>query len=267
MSVKVSSWVWHGDETADLSGNDMILMLALADVADDMGRCRFMTDDDDLTYSGLARKARVDRSTAIRVIARLRARGLVEQVKGSRARPNEFAIVVPWRKGGDLPPVEKVASATRKVASEPSKGGISDDHSSYRRIDVTDVTTSDVVDVLPTSESEVVRLSNMLADAVRANGHKVSVVGQTWWSACDRLMRLDGYSAEQIEWMIRWSTSDEFWSANIRSMSTLRDKFSTLVAQAKRKASRAPAPAERAASVIELGRRLQAEDEAAGRAS
>ncbi len=97
--------------------------------------------------------------------------------------------------------------------------------------------------------------------------HKVGIVGQTWHAACDRLIRLDGYTPQQVEWMIGWATSDEFWAANIRSMPTLREKFSTLVAQAKRKAGKAQAPAERAASVIELGRRLQAEDEAAGRAS
>lgn len=147
MSVKVSSWVWHGEETAEVAGNEMILLLALADVADDNGRCRFMTDDDDLTYAGLAKKARVDRSTAIRVVARLRKRGLIEQEKGSRTRPNEFAIAVPWRKGGDLPPVPKVASETRKVASETTKGGIRDDHPSYRRIDV------DVTPVVPFGDS------------------------------------------------------------------------------------------------------------------
>jgi hypothetical protein len=147
VSVKVSSWVWHGDETSELAGNEMILLLALADVADDNGRCRFMTDDDDLTYAGLARKARIDRSTAIRVIARLRSRGLIEQEKGARGRPNEFAIVVPWRKGGDLPPVEKVASATEKVASGARKGGIDDTHSSYRRIDV------DVPPVVPAGDA------------------------------------------------------------------------------------------------------------------
>lgn len=127
--------------------------------------------------------------------------------------------------------------------------------------------TSNGFAVLPTTSNDVVRLCDLLAEAVRANGHKVGVVGQTWHAACDRLIRLDGYTPHQVEWIIRWATSDEFWAANIRSMPTLREKFSTLVAQAKRKASRSQAPAERAASVIELGRRLQAEDEAAGRAS
>lgn len=78
---------------------------------------------------------------------------------------------------------------------------------------------------------EVKELCELLAAAVRANGHKVNVVGAKWWAACERLMRLDGYSAEQIAIIIRWSTADEFWSANIRSMPTLREKFSQLKAR------------------------------------
>lgn len=60
--------------------------------------------------------------------------------------------------------------------------------------------TSDVADdALPSKySSEIYRLCNVLADAVRANGHKVGVVGEKWWSACDRLIRLDGYTVEQM---------------------------------------------------------------------
>lgn len=123
--------------------------------------------------------------------------------------------------------------------------------------------TSDGVAVLPTPDGDIVRLCDLLAERVRANGHKVGAIGQTWHAACDRLMRLDGYTADQVEWMIHWSTSDEFWATNIRSMPTLREKFSTLVAQAKRKASRSSAPGERAASVVDMGRRLQAAAERA----
>lgn len=119
---------------------------------------------------------------------------------------------------------------------------------------------SDVAsDILPSRYSaDVVRLCDLLAEKVRANGHKVGTVGEKWWSACDRLMRLDGYTPEQIEWMIHWSTSNEFWAANIRSMPTLREKFSTLVLQAKRDAAKhhAQSPNARASSVVEMGRRL-----------
>jgi hypothetical protein len=80
--------------------------------------------------------------------------------------------------------------------------------------------------------ADVRRLCELLGELVRANGHPVGVIGKQWWQACERLLRLDGYTPEQIEWMIRWATADEFWSANIRSMSKLREKFSTLKARA-----------------------------------
>ena len=83
----------------------------------------------------------------------------------------------------------------------------------------------------PRFSEDVTRLSDLLAELVTANGHK-GKVGHQWHQACDRLMRLDGYTPEQVEWIIRWATANEFWSANIRSMSTLREKFSTLKAQA-----------------------------------
>jgi hypothetical protein len=98
MSVKVSSWVWHDDKTAGINGNEMLLLLALADVADDNGRCRFLADEDDLTYAALAAKVRVDRRTIERLIPKLRERELVTHTPGTKDRPNEFAIAVPWAK-------------------------------------------------------------------------------------------------------------------------------------------------------------------------
>lgn len=140
MSVKVSSWVWHGDETAGLAGNEMILLLALADVAADDGRCVYLTEDDDMTYSGLAKKARVDRRTVIRLIAKLRSRGLVEQRKGTKGQPNEFAISVPWRKGDNLSPLpDSVTTRANEVTPEALFGDITDEGSSLIRKDVIDV--------------------------------------------------------------------------------------------------------------------------------
>ncbi|QYF98482.1 helix-turn-helix domain-containing protein [Microbacterium sp. PAMC21962] len=267
MSVKVSSWVWHGDECATLTGNELILMLALADVAGDEGRCRYLDDESDMTYGALAKKVRVDKRTIIRLVAKLRAAGLLEQKRGQNGRPNEFTVVVPWasrRTGDNLSPVpeaEPVTPVRQPVTPETRTGDKVPIDSSYRRIDVEDVYTSDVAsDDLPKYSSEIIRLCDLLASHVRANGHKVGVVGETWHAACDRLIRLDGYTVEQVEWMIRWATADEFWAANIRSMPTLREKFSTLVLQAKRKAQQSPT--HRASSVIDMGRRLQQQADA-----
>ena len=139
MSVKVSSWVWHGDETASLSGNEMILLLALADVADDNGRCRFMTDDDDLTYGGLARKARVDRRTIERLIPRLRGRGLLEHERGTKTRPNEFTILVPWATRTADKLSGQGSDSPTAVHGFPDNG---DESSSLIRIDVDNVLVS-----------------------------------------------------------------------------------------------------------------------------
>lgn len=95
MSVKVSSWVWH-EAPQDISGNELILLLALADVADDNGRCRYVDDETGLTYSALAEKVRVDRRTIERLIPKLRDRGVVEHTRGVKGRPNEFSVLVPW---------------------------------------------------------------------------------------------------------------------------------------------------------------------------
>lgn len=79
---------------------------------------------------------------------------------------------------------------------------------------------------------EVRELCNLLADRVQRNGHKVGTVGKTWFRACRLLLDVDGHSAEQVQRAIEWATTDPFWSTNIRSMQTLREKYTTLRAQA-----------------------------------
>lgn len=145
MSVKVSSWVWH-EAPKTVTGNDLILLLALADVADDNGRCRYVDEEEGLTYAALERKSRVSRSTVIRIVARLREAGLVEQIPGVKGRPNEFRVLVPWaqKSGSKLTPkcpeglADSVSSETDSVSSDALFGVNADDRSSYRRTDVTE---------------------------------------------------------------------------------------------------------------------------------
>lgn len=80
--------------------------------------------------------------------------------------------------------------------------------------------------------ADVIRLCNLLAELIRLNGNKVGKVGKTWWLACDRLMRLDGFTPQQVEWVMRWSQQNEFWQSNILSMPKLREKFDQLKTRA-----------------------------------
>lgn len=265
MSVKVSSWVWH-EASDEINGNELILLLALADVADDNGRCRFIDDETALTYDGLAEKVRVDRRTIERLIPKLRGRGVLGHSKGVKGRPNEFAVLVPWAKksadimsgngsfeGADSPTVVQDSPTASTEFTDNSDIG-----TSLKRIDVsTRIETSDA-DASDYSD-DVIRLSRLLALLVSQNGHKVGKIGKLWWASCDRLIRLDGYTAEQIEIIIRWSTANEFWAANIRSMPKLREKFSTLRLQRNNElAKKKPSKSVRAADVIEMGRQMEA---------
>ena len=84
----------------------------------------------------------------------------------------------------------------------------------------------------PEFSADVIRLCDLLAELIRLNGNKVGKVGKGWWLACDRLMRLDGYTPQQVEWVMRWSQQNEFWQSNILSMPKLREKFDQLKTRA-----------------------------------
>ncbi|RFA12132.1 hypothetical protein B7R22_17020 [Subtercola boreus] len=108
--------------------------------------------------------------------------------------------------------------------------------------------------------ADVIRLCDTLAELVRLNGNKVGVVGTTWWLSCDRLIRLDGYTAKQIEWVMQWSQQNEFWQSNVMSMPKLREKFDQLKTKAMQEAAarkqpqdaRKQTPTERALSTLSL---------------
>lgn len=76
MSVKATSWVWQDERTQQLSGNRMVVMLALADIADDDGSVIYAKPGQ-RTQSALAEKCRVSRATLQRVIKSLEEDGLL----------------------------------------------------------------------------------------------------------------------------------------------------------------------------------------------
>ena len=100
-----------------------------------------------------------------------------------------------------------------------------------------------------TTNPDAEALSHYLADRIRTNGNKVRTVGKRWHDAMDRLIRLDGYTPEQIRQVIDWSQTNEFWAPNILSAPKLREKFDTLKGQMfnerNRQASRPQTAADR----------------------
>lgn len=75
---------------------------------------------------------------------------------------------------------------------------------------------------------EIDRLCQLLADRIAANGTRRPNITKKWRDAARLLMDKDGYTEEQVAWIINWCQADEFWRTNILSMPKLREKFNQL---------------------------------------
>ena len=245
MSVKVSSWVWHDDATAEINGNEMILLLALADVADDNGRCRYLPEDDALTYDALSRKVRVDRRTIERLIPKLRSRGLLAQTKGAKGRPNEFEIRVPWaRKSADNlsgnvadSPTSVQDSPTTETAF-PDNGGV---RPSYRRTDVRDVSLS------PDESDDPV----LIPDDWRPNQGHIDKAASLHLDVVREYQRFREHAEREHRRLKNWNTGFTNW---LRKSAEFAQKRSGSAPRALGRLS----PDERLREGIERGARLQA---------
>jgi len=78
--------------------------------------------------------------------------------------------------------------------------------------------------------------------------HKPS---KAWHTAARLLIDKDGYTPEQIMFVARFATSDEFWKSNILSIPKLRDKFESLKIKAQAQAR--PKPSTGAKARLQAG--------------
>ena len=81
---------------------------------------------------------------------------------------------------------------------------------------------------------EHLSLIELLNEELEKNGTKLPALTKQNADAARLLVERDGYTIAQVEYLIRWSQADEFWRANIRSMSKLREKADTLRLQSQR---------------------------------
>jgi hypothetical protein len=61
-----------------------------------------------------------------------------------------------------------------------------------------------------------------------ANGCKIPNISSRWIADMDKIMRIDGHSAEEVEAVILWCQQDSFWCSNILSPTKLRTQFDAL---------------------------------------
>jgi hypothetical protein len=106
MSIKIMTAVW---EHSSQSGNSLLLLLALADFANDGGICWPSVET-------LATKARVSDRTVQRMIQKLIAEGELEIVeKGGGRRSHRYRVLV---RGDNLTPPEDVDNSTPISAND-----------------------------------------------------------------------------------------------------------------------------------------------------
>jgi hypothetical protein len=84
--------------------------------------------------------------------------------------------------------------------------------------------------------------------------------GQSWHTATRLLIDKDGYTPDQIMYVARFATTDEFWKSNILSIPKLREKFEALKikAQGQGQQSRPTASQVRLQAGLELLQRTAA---------
>lgn len=127
--------------------------------------------------------------------------------------------------GGDAKTVE----AHPSKPSSNSKNNLSKNKLS-KNVSSADVVVPDAVD---DDRDDVVDLLDLLDDEIRANGNDAPSRTKRNRDAMRLLLDRDGYTIEQVAWIIRWSQAHEFWRTNILSASKLRKQFVQLIAQSR----------------------------------
>jgi hypothetical protein len=132
---------------------------------------------------------------------------------------------------GDGKNGKRMATPKQRDSPEPEPGPQVKDQPLTR--DVSEAAAPDGAE-----RAEVGMLCDLLADAIEAQGvgRRPNPHTKRWHDAARRLLDLDGATVRQVEYVIRWATTHEFWQPNIRSMPKLREKWGTLVLQIKRDA-------------------------------
>ena len=79
---------------------------------------------------------------------------------------------------------------------------------------------------------DVDKVISQFSELLKANDVKHKP-GQTWRTAARLLIDRDGYTPDQILYVARYATTDEFWKSNILSLPKLREKFEALKIKAQ----------------------------------
>lgn len=235
MSVRISHWVW---EHSGASGNDLLLLLALADQADDHGRCWPSQDH-------LARKTKLSRRTVQRRLADMADHGTVirKSIRSGTSNVYEFVIGPPSEDlrqndagvrhvdvgQSDVGQSDGTTPGDAGGASLGVVGGASPGDARTVKEPSTNHQTSP-----KPPRPDVEAICELLAERMEANGNRRPTITANWRDSARRMLDLDKRPLAEVRRLIGWSQDHDFWRAVIHSMPKFRDKYDQLRLQAER---------------------------------
>lgn len=155
----------------------------------------------------------------------------------------------------------KTQSKTQSVTESVTKSGTQKKAEIETEIETEELLKASCRGTADAVRPDVAEVLDYLDTAIAANGARVPRRTKTNQDAARLLIDKDGRTIEQIKTAIDYATSDEFWRANILSMSKLREKYDTLRLSAQRSRTQATAPRrettdDRVRAGLELAQRL-----------
>ncbi|HEX7352514.1 helix-turn-helix domain-containing protein [Brachybacterium sp.] len=97
----------------------------------------------------------------------------------------------------------------------------------------------EVVTTTPPSRPDVQAVCQVVSEHVYQVTGKRPLWSKRWETQARLMLDADGHTVEQVRAVMAWVTASSFWSPNILSVPKLREKWPTLVGQARRDANQA----------------------------
>lgn len=242
MSVRVQHAVY---EHSRHKGSELLVLLCIADNADDDGRAY-------PGYAYLAAKSRLSVRQVKNIVTNKLLAGPADGVpelelieRGYRGHSNRYLV------------------SMKSLQGKPALLGVKDERVSVKPSVKRGETTSapepsgTIKEEPPRTKEvrpEVARLCQLMADLQneRLEHPGRYKVGQGWLDEMRRLLDIDGRTEKEVELAIRWVHRDEFWGANILSPAKLRKQFDKLKLEAKRRAQHKKRNGRRGMSAAEI---------------
>lgn len=121
-------------------------------------------------------------------------------------------------------------------------------------------------EALVSQRTDVDEIVDYMTTALRDNDVKFTA-GKAWSNAARLLLDKDGYTVEQVKYVITFAVNDSFWNPHILSLPKLRVKFETLKKQALQKSGTPkgkPTTTDKMMGTIHLARQMQEQQLAIG---